>query len=48
MRPFNKSQDLEGLWFCGGSTHPGGGSPMVVLSGENAANQIIGKIVHIE
>lgn len=48
MRPFNKSQDLEGLWFCGGSTHPGGGSPMVVLSGENTANQIIGKIVHIE
>ncbi|QAS51222.1 phytoene desaturase family protein [Halobacillus litoralis] len=48
MRPFNKSQDIEHLWFCGGSTHPGGGSPMVVLSGQNVANQILGKIVHIE
>ncbi|WP_226578181.1 phytoene desaturase family protein [Halobacillus litoralis] len=48
MRPFNKSQDMDGLWFCGGSTHPGGGSPMVVLSGQNVANQILGKIVHIE
>ncbi|MGI8314089.1 phytoene desaturase family protein [Halobacillus mangrovi] len=48
MRPFNKSQDIDGLYFCGGSTHPGGGSPMVVLSGQNVANQILGKIVHIE
>lgn len=48
MRPFNKSQDMDGLWFCGGSTHPGGGSPMVVLSGQNVANQILGKLVHIE
>lgn len=48
MRPFNKSQDLDGLWFCGGSTHPGGGSPMVVLSGQNVANQILGKMVDIE
>ncbi|GEN52467.1 phytoene desaturase family protein [Halobacillus faecis] len=48
MRPFNKSQDLDGLWFCGGSTHPGGGSPMVVLSGQNVANEILGKLVQIE
>ncbi|MCA0969478.1 phytoene desaturase [Halobacillus litoralis] len=48
MRPFNKSRDLENLYFCGGSTHPGGGSPMVVLSGQNVANQIVGKISHIE
>lgn len=48
MRPFNKSQDIESLWFCGGSTHPGGGSPMVVLSGQNVANKIIGRIVEME
>ncbi|ARI77681.1 phytoene desaturase family protein [Halobacillus mangrovi] len=48
MRPFNKSQDLNGLYFCGGSTHPGGGSPMVVLSGQNVANEILGRIIHIE
>ncbi|RWZ60796.1 phytoene desaturase [Halobacillus fulvus] len=48
MRPFNKSQDVDGLYFCGGSTHPGGGSPMVVLSGQNVAHHIIGKKVSIE
>lgn len=48
MRPFNKSKDLKNLYFCGGSTHPGGGSPMVVLSGQNVANQIIGKHVEVE
>ncbi|MFC7321371.1 phytoene desaturase family protein [Halobacillus campisalis] len=47
-RPFNKSQDYSNLYFCGGSTHPGGGSPMVVLSGQNVANHILGKIVSIE
>ncbi|MGP4075021.1 phytoene desaturase family protein [Halobacillus sp. K22] len=48
MRPFNQSQDFSNLYFCGGSTHPGGGSPMVVLSGQNVANKILGKIVHTE
>ncbi|KHE72248.1 NAD(P)/FAD-dependent oxidoreductase, partial [Halobacillus sp. BBL2006] len=48
MRPFNQSQDVDHLYFCGGSTHPGGGSPMVVLSGQNVANKILGKIVQIE
>ncbi|MFZ0476879.1 MAG: phytoene desaturase family protein [Halobacillus sp.] len=48
MRPFNQSQDFSNLYFCGGSTHPGGGSPMVVLSGQNVANQILGRIFHPE
>ncbi|MBA2174372.1 phytoene desaturase [Halobacillus locisalis] len=48
MRPFNQSKDVENLYFCGGSTHPGGGSPMVVLSGQNVANKILGKLVHVE
>ncbi|TGB05110.1 phytoene desaturase family protein [Halobacillus salinus] len=48
MRPFNKSKDVDNLFFCGGSTHPGGGSPMVVLSGQNVANEMIGKLVNIE
>ncbi|MFC0522199.1 phytoene desaturase family protein [Pontibacillus salicampi] len=42
-RPYNKSQDLENLYFVGASTHPGGGSPMVVLSGKNVAHSIIEK-----
>ncbi|MFD1635990.1 phytoene desaturase family protein [Evansella tamaricis] len=41
LRPFNRSGDLENIYFVGGSTHPGGGSPMVVLSGRNVAEQII-------
>lgn len=41
LRPFNRSSEVPNLFFAGGSTHPGGGSPMVVISGMNAADQII-------
>ncbi|AOM82726.1 phytoene desaturase family protein [Salisediminibacterium beveridgei] len=41
LRPFNKSASVSNLYFAGGSTHPGGGSPMVVLSGKNVANLIV-------
>ncbi|KMJ57854.1 phytoene desaturase [Bacillus sp. LL01] len=40
FRPRNKSTDIGNLFFVGGSTHPGGGSPMVTLSGLN-----IGKLI---
>lgn len=40
MRPANRSRDLKGLYFCGGSSHPGGGVPLVVLSGKMAAELI--------
>lgn len=43
LRPPNASRDIRNLYFVGGSTHPGGGSPMVVLSGLNVANKIIEK-----
>lgn len=43
MRPFNRSQDISNIYFAGGTTHPGGGSPMVVLSGKNVAESIIRK-----
>lgn len=36
-RPPNRSRDLQGLYFCGGSSHPGGGIPLVLLSGGMAA-----------
>lgn len=39
-RPPNRSRDLEGLYFASGSTHPGGGIPLVVLSGKIAAELI--------
>jgi len=31
-RPRNKSRSIEGLYLAGGSTHPGGGIPLVILS----------------
>ncbi|MFK3937818.1 phytoene desaturase family protein [Alkalihalobacillus sp. NPDC078783] len=40
LRPANRAKDVRNLYFVGGSTHPGGGSPMVVLSGLNVASLI--------
>ncbi|OXM16118.1 phytoene desaturase family protein [Paenibacillus herberti] len=36
----SRSPLLEGLYFVGGSTHPGGGVPMVTLSGQLTADLI--------
>lgn len=38
LRQRNKSKEIDGLYFCGGSAHPGGGMPLVVLSGMHAAD----------
>ncbi|WP_341282142.1 phytoene desaturase family protein [Paenibacillus sp. FSL H8-0537] len=40
MRPSNRA-DLRGLWFAGGTTHPGGGTPMVAMSGLLTAEAMI-------
>lgn len=32
LRPPNRSRQVRGLYFAGGSTHPGGGTPTVLLS----------------
>lgn len=34
----NRSREYPGLYFCGGSAHPGGGMPLVMLSGKIAAD----------
>ncbi len=39
-RPANRSRDIRGLYFAGGSVHPGGGVPLVLLSGKIAAELI--------
>jgi phytoene desaturase len=39
LRPANRGP-VEGLWLVGGSTHPGGGLPMVALSARIVADQI--------
>ena len=36
-RPKNRSRRVKGLYFAGGSVQPGGGIPLVLLSGKNAA-----------
>jgi phytoene desaturase len=40
-RPHNRADDVRGLYFAGGTTHPGGGVPMVALSGKVAAGMVI-------
>ncbi len=39
-RPANRSRDIHGLYFAGGSTHPGGGVPLAMLSGKMCAELI--------
>lgn len=34
LRQQNKSRTIKNLYFCGGSAHPGGGIPLVILSGK--------------
>jgi phytoene desaturase len=41
LRQPNRSKKYKGLYFCGGSAHPGGGIPLVMLSGKLAADQIL-------
>jgi phytoene desaturase len=40
QRPHNRAKDVKGLYFVGGSSHPGGGVPMVTLSGKVAAEMV--------
>jgi phytoene desaturase len=40
-RPPNRAGELPGLYFVGGTTHPGGGVPMVMLSGKVVAQVVL-------
>ncbi|MBE0644162.1 MAG: phytoene desaturase [Bacteroidetes bacterium] len=40
LRPRNRIGSPEGLYLCGGSAHPGGGVPLVLLSGKLAAEAV--------
>jgi phytoene desaturase len=44
-RPHNRAPGVRGLYFAGGTTHPGGGVPMVMLSGQVVA-EMIAKDIH--
>lgn len=41
LRQPNKSSTIKNLYFCGGSSHPGGGIPLVILSGKIVSDIII-------
>ncbi len=41
LRQANKSATIKNLYFCGGSAHPGGGIPLVILSGKIVSDIII-------
>lgn len=43
LRHANYSSKIKGLYFCGGSVHPGGGIPLCLLSAKISANMIIDK-----
>lgn len=40
-RPHNRDRHVRGLYFAGGTAHPGGGVPMVMLSGRVAASMLL-------
>jgi phytoene desaturase len=40
LRHANKSSKIKGLYFCGGSVHPGGGIPLCLLSAKIASSLI--------
>lgn len=41
LRPRNRSKLFKNLYFTGGTTHPGGGVPLVCLSGQISARCIL-------
>ncbi|QOV90054.1 phytoene desaturase family protein [Humisphaera borealis] len=41
LRPPNRDKDVERLYFAGGATHPGGGLPLVALSGKIASEMVM-------
>jgi phytoene desaturase len=41
LRPANRSPRLRGLYLASGSAHPGGGLPLVALSGKLAAEALL-------
>ncbi len=40
LRPHNKSEDIENLYFVGAGTHPGAGLPGVISSGKIVGNML--------
>ncbi|MGF1634490.1 MAG: phytoene desaturase family protein [Phycisphaerae bacterium] len=45
LRPPNRDKAVSNLFFCGGATHPGGGLPLVALSGKIASEMAEEEVV---
>jgi phytoene desaturase len=41
LRPPNRDRDVKHLYFAGGATHPGGGLPLVALSGKIVSELVL-------
>jgi phytoene desaturase len=41
LRPHNRSEDLEGLYIVGASTHPGAGLPGTLMTAETTEGVIL-------
>jgi phytoene dehydrogenase-like protein len=41
FRPHNQHKRYKNLFFAGGSTHPGNGVPMCLISGKLTSEKII-------
>jgi len=41
LRHANKSSKIDGLYFCGGSVHPGGGIPLCLLSAKIVSDWLV-------
>lgn len=41
LRPPNKDRSMRGLYYVGGSTHPGGGTPTVLLSAKITSDLVV-------
>ena len=48
LRHPNFSKQVKGLYFCGGSVHPGGGIPLCLLSGQITSDLIEKDYSHVE
>jgi phytoene desaturase len=40
LRPSNRLKEFDNVYFVGGSSHPGGGIPLVLLSGATVAGMV--------
>jgi phytoene desaturase len=45
FRPHNRSEEIEGLYFVGAGTHPGGGVPGVLLGAEATETLVIEDLI---